>query len=212
MYSLSSRSFMDYTAELFNITCCIFNILWFSVFFKSTYYLKETYLSKVNTPGSESILIRLKKDFFHLDRDIIVSFVYCVPAGSSYQLRTQFDPLEDFVQKTSSFEESCDLVCLRDFNSRTAQRPDFSVDDDNTDVPVLNRMFTPDTVAAFPRGNQDLLVNSYGIRLLEICQSVPLRILNGRKLGDVLGTYTCYKPKGQSVVDYCLVSPRMYGM
>ena len=49
------------------------------------------------------------------------------------------------------------------------------------------------------------------LRLLEICQSFPLRILNGRKLGDVLGSYTCYKSKGQSVVDYCLVSPRMYG-
>ena len=169
-------------------------------------------VSKVNTPGSESILIRLKKDFFHLDRDIIVSFVYCVPAGSSYQLRTQFDPLENFVEKISSFDESCDLVCLGDFNSRTAERPDFSVDDDNTDIPVVNQMFTPDTVAAFPRGNRDRLVNSYGIRLLEICQSVPLRILNGRKLGDVLGTYTCYKPNGKSVVDYCLVSPRMYDM
>ena len=119
-------------------------------------------VSKVNAPGSESVLIRLKKDFFHLDRDIIVSFTYCVPAGSSYQLRTQFDPLEDFVEKISSFEESCDLVCLGDFNSRTAKRPDFSVDDSYTDIPIVNRMFTPDTVAAF----QDLLVNLYGIRLL----------------------------------------------
>ena len=56
-------------------------------------------VSKVHTPGSESVLIRLDKDFFHLDRDIIVSFTYCVPAGSSYQLRTQFDPLEDLLRK-----------------------------------------------------------------------------------------------------------------
>ena len=104
------------------------------------------------------------------------------------------------------------MVCLGDFNSRTAKRPDFYVDDDNTDIPVVDRMFTPDTVATFPRGNRDLLVNSYGIRLLEICQYLPLKILNGRKLGDVLGTYTCYKPNGKSVVDYCLVSRRMYDM
>ena len=69
---------------------------------------------------------------------------------------------------------------------------------------------SPDTVASFPRGNRDTLVNSYGVQLLEICQAVPLRILNGRKLGDLLGSYTCYKHNGKSVVDYCLVSPRLY--
>ena len=89
-------------------------------------------------------------------------------------------------------------------------RPDYLVDDDNTNIPVVNRMFTPDALATIPRGNMDPLINSYGIRLLEICQSVPLRILNGRKLGDSTGSYTCYKTNGQSVVDYCLVSPRLY--
>ena len=167
-------------------------------------------VSKVNTSGSESILIRLKKEYFHLDRDMIVSFSYCVPAGSSYQIRTQFDPQEDFLEKISNFDDSCDLVCLGDFNSRTACRLDYTVDDDNTDIPVVNSMFSADTVATYPRGNMDQLVNSYGVRLLEICQSFPLRILNGRMLGDVQGSYTCYKSKGQSVVDYCLVSPRIY--
>ena len=77
---------------------------------------------KFNTSGSESVIIKLKKDFFHLDRDIVVLFSYCAPANSSYTLRTQFDPLEDFVEKLSCFDDSCDLVCLGDFNSRTACR------------------------------------------------------------------------------------------
>ena len=46
--------------------------------------------------------------------------------------------------------------------------------------------------------------------LLSICKSVPLRICNGRKLGDLLGSYTCYTPNGQSCVDYCLASSRIY--
>jgi hypothetical protein len=95
-------------------------------------------VSKVNTSGSESVIIRVKKEYFHLDRDIIVSFSYCVPAGSSYQIRTQFEPLEDFLEKISSFDDSCDLVCLGDFNSRTACRLDYTVVDDNTDIPVVN--------------------------------------------------------------------------
>ena len=56
----------------------------------------------------------------------------------------------------------------------------------------------------------DQKTNSYGDRLLEFCQSVPLRICNGRKFGDVVGSFTCYRPNGQSVVDYCIVSLRFY--
>ena len=46
--------------------------------------------------------------------------------------------------------------------------------------------------------------------MLSLCTSVPLRICNDRKLGDILGSYTCYTPNGQSCVDYCLASPRIY--
>ena len=29
-------------------------------------------------------------------------------------------------------------------------------------------------------------------------------------MGDILGSYTCYTPNGQSCVDYCLASPGIY--
>ena len=48
--------------------------------------------------------------------------------------------------------------------------------------------------------------------LIELCKSVPLRICNGRKLGDILGSYTCYKNNGQSSVDYCCVSPNIWSI
>ena len=57
---------------------------------------------------------------------------------------------------------------------------------------------------------RDIKTNKYGDHLLSLCNSVPLRICNGRKLGDILGSYTCYTPNGQSCVDYCLASPRIY--
>ena len=51
--------------------------------------------------------------------------------------------------------------------------------------------------------------NKYGQNLLELCKTVPLRICNGRKLGDILGSFTCYKWNGQSAVDYCAASPSL---
>ena len=90
-------------------------------------------------------------------------------------------------------------------------RPDYIVGDDHSNIPVMSSDFAPDTIGAFPRGNMDTVTNTYGDRLLEVCRSVPLRVCNGRILGDLLGAYTCYTyGEGKSVVDYCLVSPRIY--
>ena len=52
--------------------------------------------------------------------------------------------------------------------------------------------------------------NMYGDRLIALCKSIPLRICNGRKLGDILGSFTCHKWNGQSAVDYCLATPGVY--
>ena len=167
-------------------------------------------VSKLNTSGSESVLVKLCKEYFQFNRDIVVSFTYCVPNGSSYQARTQFDPFDDFEEKISSVVSSNDLVCLGDYNARTALKPDYFVEDDNSNIPLVEDMFSPDSIAVYPRGNLDTGTNGYGDRLLEICKTVPLRICNGRKLGDVAGNYTCILANGQSTVDYCMVSPSIY--
>ena len=67
-----------------------------------------------------------------------------------------------------------------------------------------------DNIASYPRGNLDNTTNEYGDRLLALCKAVPLRICNGRKIGDILGEFTCYTWNGKSMVDYCMVSPRLY--
>ena len=71
-------------------------------------------------------------------------------------------------------------------------------------------LYEVDCINHLPRQNLDKKTNKYGEYLLSLCKSVPLRICNGRKLGDIFGSYTCYTPNGQSCVDYCLVSPRLY--
>ena len=51
--------------------------------------------------------------------------------------------------------------------------------------------------------------NAYGRRFLEVCKSTPLRILNGRVLGDLCGNYTCMTSQGRSVVDYAALTPAL---
>ena len=47
--------------------------------------------------------------------------------------------------------------------------------------------------------NLDTATNKYGDIVLQLCKAVPLRILNGKKLGDILVSFTCILPHGQAV-------------
>ena len=133
-----------------------------------------------------------------------------MPENSSFQIREQLDVYGDLELKLSSVGQHVDKLCFGDYNARTGIKLDYLESEDNTDIPVPLDIYETDIMRDFPRQNMDNGINKYGDYLLSLCKSVPLRICNGRKLGDIFGSYTCYTPNGQSCVDYCLVSPRLY--
>ena len=101
------------------------------------------------------------------------------------------------------------IILIGDFNSRTADKPDFILNDstkiNNLDGhDLLPENYKPDT--ELHRINQDHTINIQGNNLLELCLSSRLRILNGRFLGDSLGYYTYMSNNGFSTVDYAIVS------
>ena len=167
-------------------------------------------VAKIPTSGSENILVKLNKLFFGLKNDIVVSFSYCVPEYSSYQLREQLDVYGDLEVKLSNIGPDFDKICLGDYNARTGLKLDYIQSEDNIDIPVPSEIYETDTAGSLPRRNMDPSTNKYGDNLLNLCKAVPLRICNGRKLGDILGSNTSYSYNGQSCVDYCLVSPSLY--
>ena len=167
-------------------------------------------VQKIPSPGSENLLLKLNQNYFGLCRDIVICFSYCVPEYSSFQIREQLDVYGDLEMKLSGLGQNVDKLCFGDYNARTGLRLDYLESEDNTDIPVPLDIYEIDIMSGLPRQNLDIKTNKYGDNLLSLCKSVPLRICNGRKLGDILGSYTCYTPNGQSCVDYCLVSPRLY--
>jgi exonuclease III len=176
-------------------------------------YVHETLLKgvqKIPSSGSENLLIKLSQSFFGLSRDVVVCFSYCVPENSSFQVREQLDVYGDLELKLSSVGQNIDKLCFGDYNARTGLKLDYLESEDNTDIPIPMDIYETDIMRDLPRQNMDIGTNKYGENLLSLCKSVPLRICNGRKLGDIFGSYTCYAPNGQSCVDYCLVSPRLF--
>ena len=166
-------------------------------------------VKQVATQGSESVILKLDKQFFQLDNETYLVFVYCSPANSSYCSRTGLDPFVDLEQKLANLETDSEKIILGDLNARTGDKLDYIEYEDNSDLTLPGDYIT-DSVATFPRGNMDEGTNAYGDALISLCKNVPLRICNGRKLGDTQGQFTCYKWNGQSSVDYCLSTPNSY--
>ena len=90
-----------------------------------------------------------------------------------------------------------------DFNSRTADGPDFLLRDYYINVD-MNENLRDNEIPL--RKSRDLVIDNYGRRLLDLCKSTDLLIANGR-LGDDkdTGEFTCVTNRGRSVVDYLLL-------
>ena len=95
-------------------------------------------------------------------------------------------------------------------NSRTLNQPDFIFDDDCQFVPTPPpELYEPGGLGCDLRNNVDKGYNNYGPKFLDLCKRIPLRILNGRTLGDLAGNLTCFTARGSSTVDYGAVSPEI---
>ena len=133
----------------------------------------------------------MNSTFFGLRKDVVVCFSYCVPANSSYQVREQLDVYGDLELKLSNIGQDANKLCFGDFNARTGKKLDYLLSEDNTDIPVPPDIYEVDSDILLPRHNVDTKTNKYGDSLLSLCKSASLRICNGRKLGDILGSFTC---------------------
>ena len=98
---------------------------------------------------------------------------------------------------------------MGDLNARTANKLDYILNDE-IDQPNANPFYTYDDQNIPSRSNNDLSQNEYGQEIVDICIESGLRILNGRKLGDIEGKYTCHKYNGSSTIDYAITSHDIY--
>ena len=90
---------------------------------------------------------------------------------------------------------------MGDFNSRVGKHPDSVCQEGNK---IITNDFSESSLCATQRKSFDNDLNNHGKRLLEICRSADLRILNGRINGDSLGRPTFHGKSGISVIDYSI--------
>lgn len=173
-------------------------------------------VTKVSKATSQDfIIVKLKSNFFNLDRDVNLLCVYDSPSCSSYKKRkiaTQEDytsTLDDLYECISSIPESDDIILVGDMNARTSLLDDGLPHDDLILSPNIMCTSSNYSGTISERNNMDNIINPRGKPFIEFIQATGLRILNGRTIGDIFGQPTCFQPNGSSTIDYVCSSPRL---
>ena len=139
--------------------------------------------------------------------------VYIPPEGSNY---SNIDMFAEIESRLLDFDGP--ICLLGDFNAHTGNLDDYiNVDNDildalnihDDDQMVMNKLHILNECGVpFKRLSQDThRVDNYGHKLLNLCKSVDLFIVNGRIGHDQnIGHTTC----NNSVIDYAIVSPELF--
>ena len=173
------------------------------------YFAKENIFKSIvpiNNTNTDTIWIKLKKDIFDKKRDVYIGTVYLTPYKNNNDSSKKI--LELF-EEILAFQEKGEVIVQGDFNART------NVDDDTVTIDKYDEdfMIPVDNLAEGiqSRNSEDKVSADHrGKELLEMCKSLGLLILNGRKVGDIFGAYTSFQWNGNSVVDYVLTSHSLY--
>ena len=149
-------------------------------------------------------------------RDVYLCICYLPPEGSTYFTNEagtldSNSHFETIMQYTSKYMALGEVIITGDLNSRTGLLDDrVPIDDlqewqdlNIANVPIPSSLITSQLqLHTLPsRCSTDHTINVHGRRLIEICQSQGLVILNGRLPGDESGSMT-YTQHGNSVLNH----------
>ena len=160
------------------------------------------------------IYLKLDKDVFNFDKDIIIMcvYMYIPPEGSSFYIerheKNGISELEGELLNIVVENMECDYMLAGDFNARTADVADFIIDDNISHIDNSD-WYETDTFD-LPRNSTDSRINNFGFALINMCQVYGVHMLNGRFAGDTEGSCTFISTSGTSLVDYFLVSSSLF--
>ena len=168
------------------------------VFFKKEI---KSGITKIHSQNIDSIWCKLSKNFFGLDKDLYICSTYIPPVDSF--IHKDYDVFNTLNSEISCYSNLGNVLLLGDLNSRISKYQEIYIQE------FLNE--NSDTFShSYKRNSEDLKNNSQGKKLMQIINSNNLVVMNGRKIGDLNGAFTCIHYNGCSVVDYCISSWELY--
>lgn len=149
------------------------------------------------------VTLLVDKSVFGSARDLCLCATYIPPYDSPYYTHMNvesdylFESAQNAIADVLATAGACSVVLCGDMNSRTANFSSLSIDPNDDGF--------EDIVYETDRISQDTKLNAFGEKLLELCSTFDLRILNGL-IDAASGSFTYVCQTGASVVDYFLLS------
>ena len=168
---------------------------------------KETlsqYITVIDNRCECVLWFKIDKHLFSTEQDILAGAVYIPPEGTKYSNVTIFDDIDSCLIDLCNDDNS--ILLLGDFNAYTRCNDDFvPVNDDFVHAALMNQSDMPDSLSLPVRYSKDKhRPNNFGYRLLELCKSHSIYILNGRLGKDSgVGEFTSSE---STVIDYAIGS------
>ena len=144
------------------------------------------------------------------DKDVFLCCVYIPPKDSRLTKSVKTFNFDKLMEEISHFDSLGKILIMGDMNSRVGAEDDFIREDEIDENLPLPENYLSDQILK-DRTSFDKLsgTQGHGKNLLNFCKSTSFRMMNGRwEEGEEIGKFTCFKPTGNSLVDYCLVKEK----
>jgi exonuclease III len=182
--------------------------------------VKQEYRQRSNEIGVKFIKeddcfiwMKLCKSYFNMSKDVYLFASYIPPEGSTFYEHNNIDPFTSLEESVMQYQSLGDIVLLGDLNARTGELKDYIVKGSNDFVNgkhLKSNNSLLDNLGRANRNNQDTGKNRYGNSIIELYRNADVQILNCRTMGNLEGAYTSFQYNGRSVVDYCIMSDRLF--
>ncbi|KAJ8307056.1 hypothetical protein KUTeg_015140 [Tegillarca granosa] len=174
-------------------------------------YIKEDLVNMINIEEillDSAIFLKCDKSIFNGNNDLYVCFVNIPFIDNVFYRKYNIDYDDIYTQlenQLAIYKSEGHVIMMGDFNSRTGTLDDFT-NFEKVSAFLHDTLQTDIDFVDKSRQSLDKVTNTMGNRLLDLCKSMDLRIMNGRLEGDIEGNYTFQNKRGISVIDYFLCS------
>ena len=157
------------------------------------------------------VWMKLDAKFFNLMNDLFLCAAYIPPQYSENHYSKKVDYFQCLNDAIMKYGNQGNIMIAGDLNSRIGAK----CEEVFHEIPTIDNLCPEEVKVAAgirQRLSCDHKVNSYGKKLLKMCQAFSLKLANGSVPGDRQGSFTCYGVRGSSVVDYFICDNSLFNI
>ena len=133
------------------------------------------------------------------DKEICLGFYYCSP-----EVTNTSNFFEVVNHEVDLYNNKENTFIFGDLNARIKTENETIIQDKYDEL--FDIEIDVQTKPLFRNSEDMKLINQRGKEFLDICRINNIIVVNGRKIGDIFGKYTCHQKNGSSVVDYMVTT------